>query len=269
MTPAAAQTSYATVNGLSMYYEVHGDGQPLVLLHGGFGMTGMFGEVLPQLAAGRRVIAVDLKGHGRTADIDRPLSLEAMGDDVAALIRHLGLGKADIMGYSMGGGAALRTAIQHPEVVRKLVVVSLPFKRNGWYPEVRAGMEQVNEAVAEFMKPSPMYQGYVAIAPKPENFPLLCAKMGEMVRRDYDWSAEVAAIEAPTMLVFGDADGAPPSHAAAFFELLGGGKADPGWDGANMPRSRLAILPATTHYDIVDSPLLAAVVTPFLDAPMR
>jgi pimeloyl-ACP methyl ester carboxylesterase len=268
MSITAAKADYAPVNGLNMYYEIHGEGQPLVLLHGGFGLTGMFSELLPLLAANRQVIAVDLQGHGRTADIDRPLSLEAMGDDVAALITYLGFEKADVMGYSMGAGTALRTAIQHPEVVRKLVVVSLPFSRSGWYPEVRAGMDQINAAVAEFWRESPMYQGYAAVAPNPDNFAALAGKMGDMVRRDYDWSNEVAALTMPVLLVFGDADGVPPSHIARFFELLGGGQRDAGWDGANMPTSQLAILPGTTHYNSVDSPLLAPVVTPFLDAPM-
>ncbi len=149
--------NYAQVNGLKMYYEVHGAGEPLILLHGGFGMTGMFSEVLPLLAAGRQVIAADLQAHGRTADIDRPLRLEHMGDDVAALIRHLGFDKVDVMGFSMGGGGALRTAIQHPELVRKLVLISIPFKRDGWYPEIVVGMRQMNLA-AETMKDTPMYQ---------------------------------------------------------------------------------------------------------------
>jgi pimeloyl-ACP methyl ester carboxylesterase len=259
--------NYAPVNGLEMYYEVHGSGEPLILLHGGFGLTAMFGEVLPMLAAGRQVIAVDLQAHGHTADIDRPIRLELMGDDVAALIKHLGFAKADVMGYSMGGGAALRTAIQHPELVRKLVVASVPFKRDGWYPELVAAMVQTSAATAEYMKDSPMYQSYVSVAPRPDDYPTLCEKMGEMLRRDYDWSAEVAALKLPVLLVFGDADGVPPSHAARFYELLGGGKADPGWGGANMPKSQLAILPGTTHYNIFFSPALASAVTPFLDAP--
>jgi len=131
---------YAEVNGLQMYYEVHGEGRPLILLHGGFGSTGMFTDILPELADDRRVIAADLQAHGRTADIDRPLSVEAMADDVAALVRHLGLKRADVMGYSMGGGVTLQTAIRHPEAVRKLVAVSIPFKHEAWYPEVRAAM---------------------------------------------------------------------------------------------------------------------------------
>jgi pimeloyl-ACP methyl ester carboxylesterase len=133
--------NYAEVNGLEMYYEIHGTGEPLILLHGGVGAIEMFGEVLPLLAEGRQVIAADLQAHGRTADIDRPLSFESMADDIAALIEHLGFEKADVMGYSLGGGVALQTAIRHPEVVRKLVVVSTPFERDGWYPEILAGME--------------------------------------------------------------------------------------------------------------------------------
>ena len=133
--------NYAEVNGLEMYYEIHGTGEPLILLHGGVGAIEMFGEVLPLLAEGRQVIAADLQAHGRTADIDRPLSFESMADDIAALIEHLGFAKADVMGYSLGGGVALQTAIRHPEVVRKLVVVSTPFERDGWYPEILAGME--------------------------------------------------------------------------------------------------------------------------------
>jgi pimeloyl-ACP methyl ester carboxylesterase len=250
-----------------MYYEVHGAGEPLVLAHGGFGLTDMFAGVMPALSAGRQVIAVDLQGHGRTADIGRPLRQALLGDDIAALIRHLGLARADLMGYSMGGGAALRAAIQHPELIRKLVVVSYHFRRGGWYPEVLAGMAQMNASAAEFLKHSPMYQAYAAVAPHPDQFPALCDKMGDMLRQDYDWAAEVAALPMPTLLAFGDADSVSPAQVAEFFALLGGGKADAGWDGAHMPRSRLAILPATTHYNIFSSPALIASAIDFLDAP--
>ncbi len=259
--------SYAPVNGLNMYYEIHGIGQPLVLLHGGVGAIEMFGEVLPLLAEGRQVIAVDLQAHGRTADIDRPLSYEQMADDIGALIKHLGFEKADVMGYSLGGGVALRTALQHPEVVKKLVIVSTPFKRDGWYPEVLAGMGQMGPEAAEPMKQTPMYQLYASVAPKPEDWPVLLTKLGQLLRQDYDWSKDVAAIKAPTMIVVGDADSVRTAHAVQFFELLGGGKADAGWDGSGMSKARLAILPATTHYNIFSSPTLASTVTPFLDAP--
>ena len=259
---------YAEVNGLEMYYEVHGGGEPLILLHGGVGAIEMFGEVLPLLAEGRQVIAADLQAHGRTAAIDRSLSYEAMADDVAALIEHLDLEKADIMGYSLGGGVALQTAIRHPEVVRKLVVVSTPFRRDGWYPEVLAGMEQMGPEAAEPMKGTPMYALYSSVAPRPEDWPVLLTKLGELLRKDYEWSVEVAAIEALTMIVVGDADSVRTAHAVEFFELLGGGKADAGWDGSGMSASRLAILPSTTHHDIFSSPTLASAVSPFLDAPM-
>lgn len=263
-----AQTGYAPVNGLNMYYEIHGSGEPLVLLHGGLGLSGMFGEVLAQLAQSRQVIAADLQAHGRTADIDRPIRLELLGDDIAALIRHLGFGQVDLMGYSMGGGVALQAAIRHPALVRKLVLVSVPCRRDGWYPEILAGMSQMNAAVAEYMRDTPMYQSYAAVAPNPGNFPALLDKMGDLLRRDYDWSAEVAALTIPTLLVYGDADSVPPAHAVEFFELLGGGKRDAGWDGAGMSNARLAILPGTTHYNSFSSPALAPAVIPFLDAPM-
>src|SRR5207253_2736348 len=198
-TSKTVKTGYAPVNGLRMYYEIHGTGKPLILIHGGAGSTANFTEIMPLLSNSRQVIALDLQAHGRTADIDRPLTLEAMADDIAALIKHLGFKNADVMGYSLGGGVALRTAIQHPSSVRKLVLVSTPFKRDGWYPEIRAGMAQMGPAAAEPMKQTPMYQLYSRVAPKPDDWPVLLTKLGELVRKDYDWSKEVAAIKAPTL----------------------------------------------------------------------
>jgi pimeloyl-ACP methyl ester carboxylesterase len=258
---------YAPLHGLRMYYEVHGAGPPLVLIHGGLGQTEMLGDLLPHLAAHRQVIVADLQGHGRTADTDRPLRLELLADDIAALIGHLGLAQVDLMGYSMGGGTALRTAIQHPDLIRKLVVVSFPHTRDAWYPEVRAGMAAMGAAAAAMLEGSPPHQAYVRVAPNPAGFPALLEKMGDMLRQGHDWSVEVSTLPMPVMLVFGDADSIPPAQAAAFFALLGGGQADAGWDGAHMPRARLSILPGVTHYDIFASPALAAAVIPFLDAP--
>lgn len=258
---------YADVNGIKLYYEIRGSGRPLILLHGGLGAIEMFGPNLPALARDRQVIAVDLQGHGRTADIDRPLSVELMADDIAALVKHLRLERPDIMGYSLGGMAALQTAIRHPEVVGKLVVVSTPFRRNGFYPDILAQQEQVGAASAEAMKQTPMYQLYSSIAPRPEDWPRLLGKIGEAMKQDFDFSREIAGIEATTLIVAGDADIFPPAHSVELFGLLGGGQRDGGWDGAGRPKSRLAILPGLTHYTIFSDPALAATAIGFLDEP--
>lgn len=259
------QGKYAAVNGINLYYEIFGTGKPLILLHGGLGAIEMFGELLPQLAAGRQVIGVDLQAHGRTADIDRPLSLELMADDIAALIAYLGFPQVDIMGYSMGAGVALQTTIRYPALVHRLVAVSIPFKRQAWYPEVLASMAQMGPAAAEPMKQSPIYQLYASIAPRPEDWPVLLTKMGEMLRTEYDWTEDISSIQAPTLIVFGDADSVLVDRPVEFFKLLGGGKGDAGWDGSNMPASQLAILPGTSHYNSFSSPLLPLIAIPFLD----
>lgn len=264
---ANAAGHYADVNGIKLYYEIHGIGKPLILLHGGLGALEMFGPNLPALAKGRRVIGVDLQGHGRTADIDRPLSVALMADDIAALIKYLELDRPDIMGYSLGGGVALQTAMRHPEVVGKLVVVSTLFRRNAFYPDILAQQGQVNAAAAEMMKQTPMYQLYASIAPRPEDFPKLLDKIGGLMKEDFDLSSQVAGIKATTLIVAGDADIFPPAHAVEMFGLLGGGQKDGGWDGSGQPKSRLAILPGLTHYTIFSAPALAATVIPFLDQP--
>ena len=202
--------SYADVNGVSMYYEEHGSGQPLILLHGGLGSGDMYAAILPLLAKGRRVITADLQGHGRTADVDRPLRYETLGNDVAALIRHLGLDRADLMGYSFGARTALRTAVQHPDLVRRLVIACIPCRRDGWYPESLAGMDAMGSQLAGMLMQSPVYEVYARVAPRVQDFPVLLDKTGELLRLDYDWSAEVAAITAPVMLVFADADRCAP-----------------------------------------------------------
>jgi pimeloyl-ACP methyl ester carboxylesterase len=265
---SAPESGYAPVNGLKMYYQIHGSGQPLVLLHGGVGAIEMFGPILPALSASHRVVAVDLQAHGRTADIDRPLRMELMADDVAALIRHLGIASADLLGYSLGGGVALQTAIRHPQAVRKLIVVSAPFKRDGWYPEVLAGMAQMSAEAADPMKQTPMYQLYAAVAPRPQDWPVLLAKIGEGLKQDYDWSREVAALPMPVLIVAGDADAVRTAHLVEFFALLGGGRRDAGWDGSGRPKAQLAILPGATHYDIFSRPELASVALRFLDSPI-
>jgi len=246
--------AYADVNGIKLYYEIHGTGRPLILLHGGLGAIEMFGPNLPALAKGRQVIGVDLQAHGGTADIDRPLSAELMAGDIAALIKHLKLERPDIMGYSLGGGVALFLAIHHPELVGRLVMVSTPFRRNGFYPDILAQQGQVNAEAAEAMKQTPMYQLYASKAPRPQDWSRLLAKLGEGMAKDFDFSKEIAGIKATTLIVAGDADIFPPAHAVEMFGLLGGGKRDAGWDGSGRPKSRLAILPGVTHYSMAIAP---------------
>ena len=227
----------------------------------------MFGPNLSTLAKGRQLIAVDLQGHGRTADIDRPLSVQLMADDIAALIKHLGIDSADVMGYSLGGGVALLTAIRHPEVVRKLVVVSTPFRRNAFYPDILAAQAQVTAAAAEQMKQTPMYQLYASIAPRPDDWARLLGKIGDAMKVDFDFSEQIKGIKATTLVVAGDADIFPPAHAVEMFGLLGGGQRDGGWDGSGQPKSRLAILPGLTHYTMANAPALGATAVAFLNEP--
>ncbi len=263
---AKVDSGYAPVNGLKMYYEIYGNGEPLVLIHGGVGAIEMFGANLTALAQTHKVIAVDLQAHGRTADIDRPLKCELMADDIAALLKYLKIDKADVMGYSLGGEVALRTAIQHPEAVHKLVVVSATFKRDGWYPEILAGMSQMGPAAAEPMKQTPMYQMYAQLAPRPQDWSVLITKLGDLLKQDYNWSEDVKKIKIPTLIVVGDADAVRTSHAVEFFGLLGGGQHDAGWDGSGRPKNcELAILPGLTHYTIFNAPALASTAIPFLD----
>ncbi len=256
--------NYAPVNGLNLYYEVHGTGSPMILLHGGLGGIGMYELPLPALAETHQVIAVELQGHGHTADIDRPFSFEQMADDVAALIAHLGLAQVDICGLSLGGGVALQTTIRHPGMVRKLAIISAPCKREGWYPEDLAGMDAMDAEAAKMMLQSPPHQAYVNVAPNPDDWSALVIKTGQLLRQDYDWSAAVAAITAPVLIVVGDADGVRLTHAIEMFGLLGGGKGGGPW--APLPRSRLAILPATTHFSLVESDAVVPIITAFLDA---
>ena len=259
------KSNLAHVNGIELGYQVFGQGKPVVLLHGGFGSLEMYGPNIDLLARGHKVIGADLQSHGRSPAAHRTMRFESMADDIAELIRQLGLGRAAIMGFSLGGGVALRTGIQHPDVVERLVLVSTVFKNDGWYPEMTQAMKSMGPHVAEPMKQSPMYKAYQQVAPNVDDWPVLVEELTTLLKQDYDWSAEITALSMPVMLVIGDADGLPPSHAVEFFELLGGGKRDAGWDRSGMTQHRLAILPGATHYDINLQPALSAAVIPFLD----
>ena len=258
---------YAEVNGINLYFETIGTGRPLILLHGGLGSGEMFGPTLPTLAERHHVIAVDLQGHGRTADIDRPMDIRLMADDIAALIDHLGLDKPDVVGYSLGGGVAFFTAVKYPEKVGRLIMASAHIRRDAIPPEMLAQQEQVNAAAAEFMKDTPMYQLYTEVAPHPEDFPRLLDKIGEAMAQDFDFTEELRGLQVPTMIVAADADMAPPSHYVEMFKLLDGGLRDGGWMGEGRPKGghALAILPGSTHYNLAISPLFAATTLAFLD----
>ena len=265
-TQSKGTGEYVEVNGINLYYETHGTGSPLILLHGGLGSGEMFGPVLPLLAEHHQVIAPDLQGHGRTADIDRPLDIRLMAGDIAALIDHLRLDKPDVVGYSLGGGVALQTAVKYPAKVRRLVMASANVRPDAIYPEMRAQQGQVNAAAVAFLRDTPMYHLYERVAPRPEDFPKLLDKIGEAMSKDFDYTEEVRGLQMPTLVVCADADMAPPSHYIEVFELLGGGMRDGGWMGEGRPAGghALAILPGLTHYNICTSPLFAAATLAFL-----
>ena len=261
---------YAHLGDLKLYYEVHGSGRPLVVLPGSFYTIEAMGALIPQLAATRQVIAVELQGHGHTGDIERPLRFELLADDIAALIVHLGLAQADVLGYSLGGGVALQTAIRRPDVVRKLALVSTPFSTAGWYPEDRAAQAAIS---VDTFAGTPLHDTFLKTSPTPDAWPTVVAKVRELVTADYDWTEAIAALKAPTLLVVGDGDGVRLAHAAEFFGLLGGGKAD--GDLAGLPDAALAVLPATTHVGwappyhgiLTRTHLLVPIITEYLDAP--
>lgn len=266
-TDTVGTGQYAEVNGLSLYYETSGSGRPLILLHGALGSGGMFGPVRTALAQRHQVIAVDLQGHGRTADIDRPLDPWFLADDVAALIDHLGLDQPDLVGYSLGSGVALRTAARYPQKVRRVVAASAFIRRTAMYPEILAQQSQMSAAAAPFLKNTPMFEHYQRLAPRPEDFPRLLDKIGAATAQDFDLSAEVRGLQVPTLIVAADADMAPPIHFVEIFTLLDGGQRDGGPMGEGRPKGghALAILPGLTHYTIFQSPLFAATVLAFLD----
>jgi pimeloyl-ACP methyl ester carboxylesterase len=267
MTDTNFKQGYLSVNGLEMYYETHGGtGQPLVLLHGAFSATGTsFGALLPGLARTRQVISLEMQAHGHTADIDRPLTLEQMADDAAAAVQELGMERADLLGYSMGAGVALRVAIRHPEVLRKLVLASVTYTLSGIHPGL---MEGLGEMTPEMMHGSQWHEEYLRIAPHPENFASLFAKKTEMDRQTRDIPAEsIRAIKSPTLLIIGDSDLVRPEHAVEMFRLLGGGVF--GDTPAGLPNSQLAVLPGTSHVTLANRvELLVPMITSFLDAPM-
>lgn len=265
MTSAAPQTGYAPVDGLNMYYELHGTGKPLVVLHGAFMSTTSMSGLITSLAQTRQVIAVDAQGHGRTADrADRPLTFEQMADDVAALLGALKIPQADILGYSMGATTALEVAVRHPQVVDKLVILSAPFMPSGW----RAGvLTAIASLTPELFVGSPIEADYQRFAPHPEDFPALVTKIVQLDKASNSGvsAATIQAITAPTLTIIGDSDGIDLNHVVDMFRLLGG---DINADFRPLPKSQLAIIPGARHTDILTRlELLTPMIINFLDTP--
>jgi pimeloyl-ACP methyl ester carboxylesterase len=258
----ATSTGKVPVGDVEIYYEIHGDGPPLVLLHGGVDPSQTFGAPLAAMARTHKVIAIHMRGHGFSTDSDTPWSSELMADDVAAVLGHLGIGKARFMGYSLGAGIALQVAIRHPALVEKLVSASVSHRTNDDYPEVREAFRQLPAnaaAYGEQLANSTLGALYPDV-----DWEAVFRKSGEMGAPESDWTEAIKTINAPILLVFADADSIRPEQMVEFWKLLGGGQRDAGFDGSLRPRSQLAILPGTTHYDLIASPLLTEVATAFL-----
>ena len=263
--PTPVKSGRIPANGVNYYFEVYGKGEPLLLLHGGLGNIEMFDPVLARLAAERQVIGVDLHGHGRTQLGKRAIDLIDIANDLAVVVKELGYAQLDVMGYSFGGGAALRLAVQHPQLVRRLVVASAGFSQDGYHPELLPMQAQVGAGMAEMMKNTPMYQSYAAVAPDVSEFPKLLDNMGAFMRKPYNWAEDVKTLKMPVMLVYGDSDMFRPEHVVEFYKLLGGGLKDAGWMREHMSQNRLAILPDVTHYETFAAPILAEITLPFLN----
>jgi len=267
--PTPVKSGRVPVNGIDYYYAVYGKGEPLLLIHGGLGQIEMFGPNLATLAQTRQVIGVDMQGHGRTTLGTREISLVDMGEDMAVLLKKLGYDKVDVLGYSLGAGVGFQLAIQHPQMVRRLALVSAALSTDSFYPEMLPQQAAVSGAMADMMKETPMYTSYMAVAPHPEDFPKLLDKMGAYMRKTYDWSGDVKKLTMPVMLIYADSDMMRPEQMVKFYQLLGGGLKDAGWQREHMSQNRLAILPNLTHYEIGVAPEMVAAALPFLNGAGR
>lgn len=260
-----AESGYADVNGLKMYYEVYGAGKPIVLIHGSYMNIPMnWTQMIPLLAKDRKVIVAEMQGHGRTRDIDRDFSYEGMADDVSGLLKHLNIDSADILGYSMGGGVAFQVAVRHPEQVRRLVILSGTYTHDGWWADVEAMYATIN---ADMFKGGPIERQYDSLGNDPAHFPEFVKRVISMDLKPYDWSKEVKKIQAPIFMAIGDADGVRYEHALELFRARGGGKMG---DIHGLPHSRLAILPGTTHIGMMQRmDWLVPMITDFLDSDLN
>jgi pimeloyl-ACP methyl ester carboxylesterase len=264
ITPVYAQADPAggtvAVNGMQMYYEVSGEGDPLVVLHGAYMNIATMGDIVPRLAETHKVYALEFQGHGRTTDIDRPITYPNLADDVAAFMDAMGIEKADIFGYSMGAAAGLRLAIDHPDKVDQLVAASVAYDAEGWQP---AFVEFIPQMVPEMFVGTPMEDEWKKLAPNPDGFPALVEKLIALEKEPMAWEAEVKALKIPILIIAGDADVSTLEHNVALFRLLGGGGM--GDMGVPLPASRLAVLPATSHTAVINqTDLLHGFIEPFL-----
>jgi pimeloyl-ACP methyl ester carboxylesterase len=263
----SSASGYVDVNGIRLYHEIFGHGEPLVVIPGGLMTIPEMAPLIQPLAKTRTVIAVELQGHGRTADTDRPLAFETMADDIAALLDHLDVAHADVAGLSLGGAIALRTAIQHPDKVRRLVVISNPYARTGWYPEAQKGMAQVSGAMAENMMRTPTGK-FSKEWPDPRRLAKFLDRFGAMMGTPYDWSDDVKTLPMPVLLIYTDNDSISQRHIAEFFALLGGGVTEPGWRNTQLSRARLAVVPGYSHYNFATAPEIAPIIDKFLADPL-
>jgi len=249
------------VNGMQMYYETSGEGAPLIVLHGAYMNIPSMGEVIPLLAGSYKVYALEFQGHGRTTDIDRPITYPNLADDVAAFMDAVGLERADVFGYSMGAGAGLQLAIRHPGKVNKLVAASVAYDLEGWQPAFR---EFIPKMTVEMILDMPFAEDYRKLAPNPDGFPALVEKLIALEHEPMAWEEDVKALQTPVLIIAGDADVVTLEHSVAMFRLLGGGGM--GDMGEPLPASRLAILPATSHTAVIgQAELLHAFIEPFLN----
>lgn len=262
-----SKAGYADVNGIKLYHEVYGEGEPLVLIHGGLTTIPQMEGWIEPLAKTRRVVAVEMQGHGRTPDTDRALAYPTLGDDIAALLEHLEIPKADLVGHSFGGACAIRAAIQHPAKVRRLVVISSPAATSGWFPEAAEGMRNVGAGMAPNLMKTPTGR-FSKDWPEPDRFPRFLDKFGRLVGGSYDWTGDIAKLPMPILLVFADNDSISQRHIAEFFALVGGGVREPGWMNTKLSASRLAVVTGYSHYDLIAAPDVPAIVSKFLADPL-
>ena len=248
------------VNGMQMYYEVSGAGEPLVVLHGAYMNIPSMGAIIPKLAETHMVYALEFQGHGRTTDIDRPITYPGLADDVAAFMDAVDLPKADVFGYSMGAAAGLQLAIRHPEKVDQLIAATVAYDAEGWQPAFR---DFIPMMTVEMFTEMPFAEDYKTLAANPDGFPALVAKLIALEKEPMAWEAEVKALKVPVLIITGDADVATLEHSVAMFRLLGGGGM--GDMGTPLPPSRLAVLPATSHTAVIGQvDLLVGIIEPFL-----